>query len=234
MARTRANDLRRQARRDPLRAFRPRARRARGRSRLDGADRGWAAASPRRCSTTTGRARRELVFDIVRSHLEVARRRALRGGRSAGARAGAPARAGGRHARRLPRQRRRAPRPARRHGGSCHRTVSRRSSRSERDIVRRFSGVLRLANPALADGPLLAPVTMSLFGMLNWVYLWFGPDGAITREQYADLANAADPRRGRRRSWADEDGGVLMGREAPLGAIVRWRRSRPCSTRPGG
>ncbi|WP_349369389.1 TetR/AcrR family transcriptional regulator [Salinarimonas sp.] len=58
----------------------------------------------------------------------------------------------------------------------------------ERDVVRRFSGVLRLANPALAQGPLLAPVTMSLFGMLNWVYLWFRPDGPITREQYADLA----------------------------------------------
>jgi AcrR family transcriptional regulator len=58
----------------------------------------------------------------------------------------------------------------------------------ERRVVRRFAAVMRLANPALAEGPLLTPVTMSLFGMMNWVYLWFRDGGALTREQYADLA----------------------------------------------
>lgn len=59
----------------------------------------------------------------------------------------------------------------------------------ERRIVRRFAAVLRQINPAL-DGPrpLLMPVTMSLFGMLNWVYLWFRDGGAISREEYAELA----------------------------------------------
>lgn len=60
----------------------------------------------------------------------------------------------------------------------------------ERRIVRRFSAVLREINPALDDKsrPLLMPVTMSLFGMMNWVYMWFREGGPITREDYADVA----------------------------------------------
>ncbi|MFX7764111.1 hypothetical protein ABTK05_20850, partial [Acinetobacter baumannii] len=47
---------------------------------------------------------------------------------------------------------------------------------------------LALAVPQLAgQGALLKPVTMSLFGMLNWHYMWFRPDGPMTREAYADL-----------------------------------------------
>ena len=58
----------------------------------------------------------------------------------------------------------------------------------ERQIVRRFSNVLREINPGLDEGkPLLKPVTMSLLGMLNWVYMWFRPGGPISREEYADL-----------------------------------------------
>jgi len=60
----------------------------------------------------------------------------------------------------------------------------------ERRIVRRFSDVLRDINPDLdrKDRPLLMPVTMSLFGIMNWVYMWFRDGGRITREDYADLA----------------------------------------------
>ncbi len=35
---------------------------------------------------------------------------------------------------------------------------------------------------------LLKPVTMSLFGMLNWHYMWFREGGTMSREHYADLA----------------------------------------------
>jgi len=59
----------------------------------------------------------------------------------------------------------------------------------ERRIVGRFSAVLRDLRPGLA-GPLLMPVTMSLFGMMNWVYMWFRDGGALTREAYADIATA--------------------------------------------
>lgn len=60
----------------------------------------------------------------------------------------------------------------------------------ERRIVRRFSAVLDEVNPGLntRERPLLMPVTMSLFGMMNWVYMWFREDGPISREDYVDLA----------------------------------------------
>lgn len=60
----------------------------------------------------------------------------------------------------------------------------------ERRIVKRFSNVMREINPGLdnKERPLLMPVTMSLFGMLNWVYMWFRDGGAITREDYAEVA----------------------------------------------
>lgn len=60
----------------------------------------------------------------------------------------------------------------------------------ERTIVRRFATVLDLINPDLnsRDRPLLMPVTMSLFGMMNWVYMWFREGGRISRDDYADVA----------------------------------------------
>ncbi len=59
----------------------------------------------------------------------------------------------------------------------------------ERRIVRRFAEVLRAIRPGLAgERPLLMPVTMSLFGMINWVYMWFRDGGPIGRADYADLA----------------------------------------------
>ncbi|WP_346895901.1 TetR/AcrR family transcriptional regulator [uncultured Roseibium sp.] len=60
----------------------------------------------------------------------------------------------------------------------------------ERRIVRRFSAILREINPSLdnTERPLLMPVTMSLFGMMNWAYMWFREGGPITRDDYADIA----------------------------------------------
>ncbi|ATU95115.1 TetR/AcrR family transcriptional regulator [Phyllobacterium zundukense] len=59
----------------------------------------------------------------------------------------------------------------------------------ERRIVKRFSAVIYEINPDLSkERPLLMPVTMSLFGMMNWVYMWFRPNGPITRDEYADIA----------------------------------------------
>lgn len=60
----------------------------------------------------------------------------------------------------------------------------------ERRIVRHFSVALRRINPELdrPERPLLMPVTMSLFGMMNWVYMWFRDGGLITREDYAEVA----------------------------------------------
>jgi hypothetical protein len=58
----------------------------------------------------------------------------------------------------------------------------------ERSIVARFSTLLNAINPKLdGETPLLMPVTMSLFGMMNWMYMWFRPNGPISRDAYADI-----------------------------------------------
>lgn len=59
----------------------------------------------------------------------------------------------------------------------------------ERTLVRIFSDVLAQAVPqAAGDRALLMPLTMSLFGMLNWHYLWFREGKGLSRADYAKLA----------------------------------------------
>lgn len=59
----------------------------------------------------------------------------------------------------------------------------------ERQLVTRFSDAVHALNPdAFAGKPLLKPVTMSLFGMLNWFYMWFREGGPVSRRDYAKLA----------------------------------------------
>lgn len=58
----------------------------------------------------------------------------------------------------------------------------------ERQLVKAFSSVLKEVVPSLAEpGAPLLPVTMSLFGMLNWHYMWFRQDGPITRSDYSKI-----------------------------------------------
>ena len=57
----------------------------------------------------------------------------------------------------------------------------------ERDLVQTFSDAVAAVAPQLKGTTLLKPITMSLFGMVNWHYLWFKPSGAVTRADYADL-----------------------------------------------
>ena len=59
----------------------------------------------------------------------------------------------------------------------------------ERRLVTVFARALTALNPDLdKNRPLLKPVTMSLFGMLNWHYMWFRPQGPISRDDYAEIA----------------------------------------------
>jgi TetR/AcrR family transcriptional regulator len=59
----------------------------------------------------------------------------------------------------------------------------------ERRLVDRFAAAIAAAVPRIASTPgLLKPLTMSLFGMLNWNYTWFREDGPLTRSDYAQLA----------------------------------------------
>lgn len=59
----------------------------------------------------------------------------------------------------------------------------------ERRLVALFAKAVRALDPDLFAGkPLIKPVTMSLFGMMNWAYMWFRDDGPIGRADYARLA----------------------------------------------
>jgi len=58
----------------------------------------------------------------------------------------------------------------------------------ERKLVVIVSDAIADAIPSAAKKrQLLKPLTMSLFGMLNWHYLWFRDGKGITREKYARM-----------------------------------------------
>ena len=57
----------------------------------------------------------------------------------------------------------------------------------ERDLVATFSGAVAGVAPDIKGTTLLKPVTMSLFGMVNWHYLWFRDNGTFSRADYAAL-----------------------------------------------
>ena len=60
----------------------------------------------------------------------------------------------------------------------------------QRSIVNEFSQAIFAAAPEYLgqDSDHLRPLTMSLFGMVNWFYLWHQPGRGMSREFYADLA----------------------------------------------
>jgi TetR/AcrR family transcriptional regulator len=58
----------------------------------------------------------------------------------------------------------------------------------ERTLVRAFSDALAALNPALANRQsLLKPLTMNLFGMMNWKFMWFKENGPVTHDAFAEL-----------------------------------------------
>jgi AcrR family transcriptional regulator len=57
----------------------------------------------------------------------------------------------------------------------------------ERGLVAILSDALAEAAPAIGRGSLLKPLAMSIFGMLNWHYLWFREGKGLTRDDYARL-----------------------------------------------
>ena len=61
----------------------------------------------------------------------------------------------------------------------------------QRDLVSFVSGILRDVSPDVFDGQTarLRAATMSVFGMLNWYYMWNTGAGSAAREDYADLVS---------------------------------------------
>lgn len=57
----------------------------------------------------------------------------------------------------------------------------------ERRLVTFLADAIAAELPGIGRGPLLKPVTMSAFGMLNWHYLWFREGKGLSRADYATL-----------------------------------------------
>lgn len=65
-----------------------------------------------------------------------------------------------------------------------------RTRELEREVVAGFAEALTALRPELGPSSLAKPITMLLFGMINWTYTWHRPDGALSDAQLAELVTA--------------------------------------------
>lgn len=59
----------------------------------------------------------------------------------------------------------------------------------ERRVVAEFAAALTRVRPALQDAQLHKPLTMLLFGMINWTFTWLRPDGDLSPEALASVVS---------------------------------------------
>jgi AcrR family transcriptional regulator len=57
----------------------------------------------------------------------------------------------------------------------------------ERGVVRGFADVVGALRPDLKEAALAKPLTMLLFGMINWMFTWLKPDGALDHDAIAPI-----------------------------------------------
>ncbi len=58
----------------------------------------------------------------------------------------------------------------------------------QRRLIQMMGEALQSASPTtMSDPDRLRPVTMTVFGMLNWFYMWHHPGKGMGRDEYADL-----------------------------------------------
>jgi AcrR family transcriptional regulator len=57
----------------------------------------------------------------------------------------------------------------------------------ERRVVEGFAGVIAAWRPEQAEAALTKPLTMLLFGMINWMFTWMRPGGALSHEALAPI-----------------------------------------------
>lgn len=57
----------------------------------------------------------------------------------------------------------------------------------EREVVAAFARVVAALRPDLKDAAMSKPLTMLLFGMVNWMFTWMKPDGALAYEDMAPV-----------------------------------------------
>ena len=54
-------------------------------------------------------------------------------------------------------------------------------------VVRSVAEILKKINPQIDEVKDLIPVTMGLFGMINWTFTWINPSGKMTYKDVSDL-----------------------------------------------
>lgn len=57
----------------------------------------------------------------------------------------------------------------------------------QRRLIAKMGDAVRAASDNQLEGDRLRAVTMSVFGMLNWFYMWHLPGSGLSRADYADL-----------------------------------------------
>jgi AcrR family transcriptional regulator len=57
----------------------------------------------------------------------------------------------------------------------------------ERHVVAAFAKTIARARPELKRSALDKPLTMLLFGMINWMFTWLQPDGRLSHHQMAPI-----------------------------------------------
>ena len=57
----------------------------------------------------------------------------------------------------------------------------------ERQVVTAFARAITRARPHLKGSALDKPLTMLLFGMINWMFTWLRPEGPFSHEQMAPI-----------------------------------------------
>jgi AcrR family transcriptional regulator len=58
---------------------------------------------------------------------------------------------------------------------------------AQRTVVAGFADAVAAARPELRHADLLKPLTMLLFGMMNWMFTWLQPDGRLTHTAMAPV-----------------------------------------------
>ncbi len=86
-----------------------------------------------------------------------------------------------------------------------------RVNAKQRRVVQAFADAIAAAAPQLAGDALLKPVTMTLFGMINWTFTWLKPGGPVSHADLAPVVTAL---------FLEGVGAV-----APLGAARRSSRA---------
>ncbi len=61
---------------------------------------------------------------------------------------------------------------------------------AQRRVVQAFADVVSEIRPELVDAGLHKALTMLLFGMINWMFTWLRPQGAITHDQMGEMVAA--------------------------------------------